>query len=154
VPNENNELIPQRVLVGYRMCIDFRKVNKVTKKDHYSLPFIDQMLERLSKKTHFCFLDGYSGFSQIAVRKHDQEKTTFTCPYGTYAYIRMPFCRWISCRKNTGYHTTDPKIRTQGAERVRSRIAMKHSDGSLESSNALCTAERDAELYPGSGPLW
>jgi hypothetical protein len=68
VPNENNELIPQRVVVGYRMCIDFRKVNKVTKKDHYPLPFIDQMLEKLSKKTHFCFLDGYSGFSQIAVK--------------------------------------------------------------------------------------
>jgi hypothetical protein len=53
VPNENNELIPQRVVVGYRMRINFRKVNKVTKKDHYHLPFIDQMLERLSKKTHF-----------------------------------------------------------------------------------------------------
>ena len=73
------------------MCIDFRKVNKVTKKDHYPLPFIDQMLERLSKKTHFCFLDGYSGFSQIAVKQQDQEKTTCTCPYGTYAYRRMPF---------------------------------------------------------------
>jgi hypothetical protein len=55
VPNENNELITQRVVVGYRMCIDFRKVNKVTKKDHYLLPFIDQMLERLSKKTYFLF---------------------------------------------------------------------------------------------------
>jgi hypothetical protein len=63
VPNENNELIPQRVVVGYTMCIDFRKVNKVTNKYHYPLPFIDQMLERLSKRTHFCFLDGYSGFS-------------------------------------------------------------------------------------------
>jgi hypothetical protein len=49
------------------------------------------MLERLSKKTHFCFLDGYSGFSQIAVKKQDQEKPTFTCPYGTYAYRHMPF---------------------------------------------------------------
>jgi hypothetical protein len=63
-------------------------------------------------------------------------------------------CRWISCRKNTGYHATDPKIRTQWAERVRSRIATKHGDGSLELSNALHTAERDAELYPGSGPSW
>jgi hypothetical protein len=62
--------------------------------------------------------------------------------------------RWISCRKNTGYHATDPKIRTQGAERVRSRIAMKNGDGSLELSNALRTAERDTELYPGSGPSW
>jgi hypothetical protein len=63
-------------------------------------------------------------------------------------------CRWISCRKNTGYHATDPKIRTQGAERGRSWIATKHGDGSLESSNAQHTAERDAELYPGSGPSW
>jgi hypothetical protein len=73
------------------MCIDFRKVNKVTKKDHYPLSVIDQMLERLSKKTYFCFLDGYSSFSQIAVKSQDQKKTTFTCPYGTYAYRRMAF---------------------------------------------------------------
>jgi hypothetical protein len=65
VPDENNELIPQKVVVGYRMCIDFR----VTKKDHYPLPFLDQMLERLSKKTYFCFFDGYSSYSQIAVKK-------------------------------------------------------------------------------------
>ena len=49
------------------------------------------MLERLSKHTHFCFLDGYSGFSQIPVLQPYQEKTTFTCPFGTYAYRRMPF---------------------------------------------------------------
>ena len=49
------------------------------------------MLERLSKHTHFCFLDGYSGFSQIPGPKDDQEKTTFTCPFGTFAYRRMPF---------------------------------------------------------------
>jgi hypothetical protein len=73
VPNENNELIPQIVVVGYRMCTDFRKVNKITKKDHYPLPFIDLMLERLSKKTYFYFLDGYSGFSQIAVKKQERE---------------------------------------------------------------------------------
>ena len=44
------------------MVIDFRKLNKETRKDHYPLPFIDQMLKRLSKHTHFCFLDGYSVF--------------------------------------------------------------------------------------------
>ena len=49
------------------------------------------MLERLSKHTHFCSLDGYSGFSQIAVSKEDQEKTPFTCPFGTFSYRRMPF---------------------------------------------------------------
>ena len=72
VSNDKNELIPQRIVTGYRMVIDFRKLNKVTRKDHYPLPFIDQKLERLSKHTHFCFLDGYSGFSQIPVSQPDQ----------------------------------------------------------------------------------
>ena len=54
------------------MVIDFRKLNKATKKYHYPLPFIDQMLERLCKHTHYCFLDGYSGFSQIPVSARDQ----------------------------------------------------------------------------------
>jgi hypothetical protein len=63
-------------------------------------------------------------------------------------------CQWISCRKNTGYHMTNPKIRTQGAVRVRSWIATKHGDRSLEMPNAHRTAERDTKLYPGSGPSW
>src|SRR3954467_15900368 len=91
VPNDKNELIPQRIVTGYRMVIDLRKLNKATKKYHYPLPFIDQMLETLSKHTHFCFLDGYSGFSQIPVSANDQSKTTFNCPFGTFAYRRMPF---------------------------------------------------------------
>ena len=49
------------------------------------------MLEILSKHTHFLFLDGYSSFSQIPVAADDQEKATFTCPFGTFAYRRMPF---------------------------------------------------------------
>ena len=73
------------------MCIDFKKLNKETRKDHYPLPFIDQTLERLANNTHFCYLDGYSGFSQIVVHPDDQLKTTFTCPFGLYAYRRMPF---------------------------------------------------------------
>ena len=77
VPNNKNELIPQRIVTGYRMVLDFRKF----KKDYYPLPFIYQMLERLSKHTHFCFLDGYSGFSKIPVSQPDQEKITFTCPF-------------------------------------------------------------------------
>ena len=52
VPNDKDELIPQRIITGYRIVIDFRKLNKATRKDHYPLPFIDQMLERLSKHTH------------------------------------------------------------------------------------------------------
>ena len=80
VPNDKDELIPQRIVTGYRMVIDFRKLNKATKKDHYSLPFIDQMLERLSKHTHFCFLDGYSGFSNTCV-KRGSRKYSFYLPF-------------------------------------------------------------------------
>ncbi|KAK8713370.1 hypothetical protein V6N13_148590 [Hibiscus sabdariffa] len=71
--------------------MDYRKLNKATKKDHFPLPFIDQMLDRLAGKEFYCFLDGYSGYNQIAIAPEDQEKTTFTCPYGTYAFRRMPF---------------------------------------------------------------
>ncbi|CAM8940922.1 unnamed protein product [Rhodiola kirilowii] len=60
VKNDKNELIPTRTVTGWRMCIDFRKLNKSTKKDHFPLPFIDQMLERLAKHDYFCYLDGYS----------------------------------------------------------------------------------------------
>jgi hypothetical protein len=91
VKNEKNELILQRTVTGWRMCIDYRKLNKATKKDHFPLSFIDEMLERLANRTYFCFLDGYSGFMQIPFHPDDQHKTTFTCPYGTFAYRRMPF---------------------------------------------------------------
>ncbi|RVW35269.1 Retrovirus-related Pol polyprotein from transposon 17.6 [Vitis vinifera] len=60
-------------------------------KDHFPLPFIDQVLERVSGHPFYCFLDGYSGYFQIEIDVEDQEKTTFTCPFGTYAYRRMPF---------------------------------------------------------------
>jgi hypothetical protein len=57
VKNEKNELIPQRTMTGWRMCIDHRKLNKATKKDHFPLPFIDEMLERLANRAYFCLLD-------------------------------------------------------------------------------------------------
>jgi len=71
--------------------IDYRKLNKATKTDHFPLPFIDKMLERLANHSFFCFLEGYSGYHQIPIHPDDQSKTTFTCPYGTYAYRRMSF---------------------------------------------------------------
>ena len=49
------------------------------------------MLDRLVGHKYYCFLDGYSGYNQIAIAPEDQEKTTFTCPYGTFAFRRMPF---------------------------------------------------------------
>ncbi|GKD56252.1 reverse transcriptase domain-containing protein [Tanacetum coccineum] len=77
--------------MGWRVCIDYRKLNEATTKDHFLLPFIDQMLERLAGNKYFCFLDGFFGYLQIPIDPMDQEKTTFTCPFGTYAYKRMPF---------------------------------------------------------------
>nr|GEU40077.1 reverse transcriptase domain-containing protein [Tanacetum cinerariifolium] len=91
VANENNELIPTRLVTGWRVCIDYRKLNDATRKDHFPLPFMDQMLERLVGNKFYCFLDGFSGYFQIPINPQDQEKTTFTCPYGTFAYRRMPF---------------------------------------------------------------
>ncbi|GJV56202.1 reverse transcriptase domain-containing protein [Tanacetum coccineum] len=77
--------------MGWRVCIDYRKLNEATRKDHFPLPFMDQMLERLAGNQFYCFLDGFSGYFQIPIDPKDQEKTTFTCPYGTFAYRRMPF---------------------------------------------------------------
>ncbi|RVW72084.1 Transposon Ty3-I Gag-Pol polyprotein [Vitis vinifera] len=91
VKNDEGELIPTRLTTGWRVCIDFRKLNAVTKKDHFPLPFLDQVLERVVGHDYYCFLDGYSGYFQIAIALEDQEKTTFTCPFGTYAYRCMPF---------------------------------------------------------------
>ena len=91
IRNQNNELISIRTVIRWRVCIDYKKLNTATRKDHYSLPFIDQMLDKLVGHSHYCFLDGYYGYSQIAIAPDDQEKTTFTYPYGTYTFRRMQF---------------------------------------------------------------
>ncbi|GJW65484.1 reverse transcriptase domain-containing protein, partial [Tanacetum coccineum] len=91
VANDENELIPTRLVTGWRVCIEYRKLNEATRKDHFPLPFMDQMLERLARNDYYCFLDGFSGYFQIPIDPKDQENTTFTCPYGTLAYRRMPF---------------------------------------------------------------
>ena len=91
IKTENNILLPSRTVTGWRICIDYRKLNKATRKDHFPLPFLDQMLDRLAGYEYYCFLDGYSGYNQIAIAPEDQEKTPFTCPYGTFAFRRMPF---------------------------------------------------------------
>ena len=78
-----------------------RLLNAATRKDHFPLPFIDQMLERLAGHEYYCFLDGYSGYNQIPIAPEDQEKTTFTCPFGTFAYRRMPFGL---CNAPTTFH--------------------------------------------------
>ncbi|GJV44224.1 reverse transcriptase domain-containing protein [Tanacetum coccineum] len=91
VKNEENKLIPTRLVTGWRVCINYRKLNDATRKDHLPLPFMDQMLERLAKNEYYCFLDGFTSYFQIPIDPIDQEKTTFTCPYGKFAYRCMPF---------------------------------------------------------------
>nr|GFC25128.1 reverse transcriptase domain-containing protein [Tanacetum cinerariifolium] len=91
IKNDEDELVPTRLVTGWRVCIDYRKLNEATRKDHFPLLFMDQMLERLAGNEYYCFLDGFSGYFQISIDPKDQEKTTFTCPYGTFAYKRMPF---------------------------------------------------------------
>lgn len=90
IMNEKNELILKITITGWRVCIDYRRLNIATRKDHFPLPFIDQMLERLEGYGYYCFLDGYSRYNQIAVAPKDQEKTSFTCPYGILSYRRIP----------------------------------------------------------------
>ena len=91
IKNEKDELISTRTVTGWRICIDYRKLDDATQKDHYPLPFMDQMLERLARLSYYYFLDGYSGYNQIAVDPKDQEKAAFTCPFGVFAYQCMPF---------------------------------------------------------------
>ncbi|GJS87521.1 hypothetical protein Tco_0770157 [Tanacetum coccineum] len=80
VKNEKNELILQWSVTGWRVCINYYKLNNATRKDHFLLPFIDQMLERLAGHGYYFFLDKFSRYFQIPIAPEDQEKTTFTCP--------------------------------------------------------------------------
>ena len=89
--NENNELIPVRATMGWRVCIDFRKLNSLTRKNHIPLSFLDQILERVAGHEFYYFLDGYFGYYQIEIAPEYQEKITFNCPFGTFAFRRMPF---------------------------------------------------------------
>ena len=77
IKNERNELIPTVIVTGWRVCIDYRKLNIATRKDHFPLPFIDKVLDKLAGHPHFCFLDGYFGYNQIAIAPADQDKTTY-----------------------------------------------------------------------------
>ncbi|GKF12288.1 hypothetical protein Tco_0050214 [Tanacetum coccineum] len=77
IENEDNELMPTRLVTGWRVCIDYRKLNDATSKDHFPLSFMDQMLERLAGNEYYYFLDGFSGYFQIPIDPQDEEKTTF-----------------------------------------------------------------------------
>ena len=94
--NEKGEDMSTRLTIGWMVCIDYRRLNAVTVNDHFPLPFIDQLLERIFGHPFYFFLDGYSRYFQIEMTLEDQDKTTFTCPFRTYAYRRMPFSLCIA----------------------------------------------------------
>ena len=91
IRTKNNTLLLSRTVTRWRICIDYQKLNKATRKDHFPLSFLDQMLDRQVGHEYYYFLDRYSGYNQITLSSRDQEKTTFMCPYGTFSFRRMPF---------------------------------------------------------------
>ncbi|KAL0802312.1 hypothetical protein Bca101_057488 [Brassica carinata] len=128
--NDKDELIPTRTITDHRMCIDYRKLNSASRKDHFPLPFIDQMLERLANHPFYCFLDGYSGFFQIPIHPNDQEKTIFSCPYGTFAYRRMLFGL---CNAPATFQQAPPKrARAPRSTRLGALVLEKGTKGDAE----------------------
>ena len=84
--------MPTRKKTGeIRLCIDFRNLNKASLKDNYPLPKMDHILQRVAGSSRISLLDGFSGYNQILVHKDDQTKTSFTTPWGTFMYVKMPF---------------------------------------------------------------
>ena len=95
-PISNSRWVSPQVIVPkkggkWRICVYYKELNKATKKDHFPLPFIDQVLDTLAGKKYFSFLDGYSGYNQISIAPKNQDKTTFTCPWGTLSYSILAF---------------------------------------------------------------
>ena len=89
--NDKGEKLQTRLPTKWRVCIDYWKLNAAMKNDHLPLPFIDQILDKLSGQGYYCHLNGYSGYNQLAIHLDDQKKTTFTCLSSTYAIRHMPF---------------------------------------------------------------
>src|SRR6185503_919256 len=83
VPKKNGE---------WRMCINFTNLNKDCPKDEYPLPRIDTLVDAAAGSEMLSMLDCFSGYHQIFMKKSDEEKTSFTTPFGTYCYVRMPEC--------------------------------------------------------------
>jgi hypothetical protein len=85
-------LVPVRKKNGeIRLCVDFRNLNRSSKKDNYPLPKMEHILQRVTGASRISMIDGFSGYNQISVLPEDREKMTFTTPWGTFMYAKMPF---------------------------------------------------------------
>ena len=89
--NEKVKEIQTRLAIKWQVCVNYKKLNVATKKDHFPLPFIDQILYCLASKSYFYSLDRYLSYNQIAIHLHYQEKMMFTCRFGTFASRGLPF---------------------------------------------------------------
>jgi hypothetical protein len=74
-----------------RVCVDYRDINKACPKDNYPTPFVDQIVDDCAGSEIFSLMDGFSGYNQINIFPVDQHKTAFICPWGTFAYQKLPF---------------------------------------------------------------
>nr|GEY38528.1 DNA-directed DNA polymerase [Tanacetum cinerariifolium] len=86
VTNDEKELVPTRLVTGWRVCIEYQKLNKATRKDHFPLPFMDQMLERLAENEYYYFLDGFSACDWMELRGRGSR--------GTWGYWGMNLVQW------------------------------------------------------------
>jgi ribonuclease HI len=96
VPLRYSDWVENLVLVRkksgeIRLCVDFRNLNNSSLKDNYPLPKMDHVLERVVGANRMSMIDGFSGYNQISMNEQDKEKTTFTTPWGTFMYDKMPF---------------------------------------------------------------
>jgi hypothetical protein len=74
-----------------RVCVDYRDINKAYPKDNFPTPFVDQIIDNCARSEIFSLMDGFSGYNQINIVPADQHKTPFICPWGTFAYQKLPF---------------------------------------------------------------
>ncbi|RDX91850.1 hypothetical protein CR513_26096, partial [Mucuna pruriens] len=114
--NQHDELVPMQIQNSWRVCIDYRRLNQAAHKDHFPLPFIDRVLEKLAGKSHYYFLDGFSRYMEIHIASKDQHKTTFTCPFDTFAY---------TCILAYAMHRVHFNIAWQASSRTCYKIAWK-----------------------------
>jgi hypothetical protein len=85
-------LVPVRKKNGeIRLCVDFRNLNRSSKKDNYPLPKMEHILQKVTGATRMSMVDGFFGYNQVFVFPEDREKMAFTTPWGTFMYAKMPF---------------------------------------------------------------
>ena len=116
------------------MCVDYSRLNKACRKDHFPLPRIDQIVDSTSRCEILSFLDAYSGYHQIAMKKSDQLTTLFITPYGSYCYVTMPFslknagATYQRCMQQCFIDQIDSLDQPDQAERPRPTIAVYVDD--------------------------